>query len=342
MIKKKNANIASLRKQLKLPPTVDSQEKEIVETEGEKDEMLKLIMEHNAQLKEMEAEMEKLVKEKEQLKPMEFIPLSAVPLLGVSIASLAEVPLANPLTSLEKTIELAKSMEEMNLQETEISKLKKEIENLQELKYSYQTSFSKEKHVSDQLKQELQQLRKQTVAGKTLAEVKESVWTDITKSMNEIWPMIQIMFEQNELVQRSKQAIEKIRSELGEMPTQANEIIKFLNSKTKEELEELRIEDRTETIFEVKRVLTKRGLMLQLEEKVQAMDLGVQRFFSKIEALQKKGLPGLKVINNKLMTLPYYKKRLADVAKDSSKFSGIEGSITGKEFLDALQLDISI
>jgi hypothetical protein len=51
--------------------------------------MLKLIMEQNAQLKEMEAEMEKLVKEKEQLKPMEVIPLSVVPLLGVSTTSLA-------------------------------------------------------------------------------------------------------------------------------------------------------------------------------------------------------------------------------------------------------------
>ena len=50
---------------MKLLPTEDSQEKEITETEGEKDEMLKLIMEQNAQLKEMEAEMEKLVKEKE-------------------------------------------------------------------------------------------------------------------------------------------------------------------------------------------------------------------------------------------------------------------------------------
>jgi hypothetical protein len=79
-----------------------------------------------------------------------------------------------------------------------------------------------------------------------------------------------------------------------------------------------------------------------LEEKVQAMDLGVQRFFSKIEALQKKGLPGLKVINDKLMTLPDYKKRLAKVAKDSSKFVGIQGSITDKAFLDALQWDISI
>jgi hypothetical protein len=53
--------------------------------------------------------------------------------------------------------------------------LKKEIENLQELKYSFHISLSKEKQVSDQLKQELQHLRKQTVAGKTLAEVKESV-----------------------------------------------------------------------------------------------------------------------------------------------------------------------
>ena len=79
-------------------------------------------------------------------------------------------------------------------------------------------------------------------------------------------------------VQRSKQTIEKIRGELGEMLAEATEIIKFMNSKTREELEELKIEDRTETILEVKRVLTKRGLMLQLEENVQAMDIGVKIF----------------------------------------------------------------
>jgi hypothetical protein len=42
------------------------------------------------------------------------------------------------------------------------------------------------------------------------------------------------------------------------------------------------------------------------------------------------------------MTLADYKKKLATVAKDSSKFSGIQGSIMGKEFLDALKFDISI
>ena len=70
------------------------------------------------------------MKEKEQLKPMEFIPLSAIPISGESNVSVTTVPSATPLTSQEKTVDLAESMEKMNLQETEISRLKKEIENL--------------------------------------------------------------------------------------------------------------------------------------------------------------------------------------------------------------------
>jgi hypothetical protein len=83
------------------------------------------------------------------------------------------------------------------------------------------------------------------VASKTLIEGKENIWIDMSKSINEIWPMVQIMFEQKELVERSGQAIEKIKGELGEMPTEATEIIRLLNTKTKEELEDLKIEDRT-------------------------------------------------------------------------------------------------
>ena len=73
-----------------------------------------------------------------------------------------------------------------------------------------------------------------------------------------------------------------------------------------------------------------------MEENVQTMDTGVQRFFGKIEALQKKGLPSLRVLNDKLMTRPDYKHKLTTVAKDSSIFLGIQGSITGKDFLETL------
>ena len=67
---------------------------------------------------------------------------------------------------------------------------------------------------------------------------------DISKSINEIWPMVQIMFEQHELVSRSNQTIDRIKGEQGEMPIEENEIIRFLNSKTKEEMENLRIGQR--------------------------------------------------------------------------------------------------
>jgi hypothetical protein len=82
--------------------------------------------------------------------------------------------------------------------------------------------------------------------------------------------------------------------------------------------------------------------MLQLEEKAQLMDIGVQRFFSKIEVLHKKGLLGLLVINDKLITLSDYKQKINTVAKDGSEFVGIQGSITSKDFLETLQLDLSI
>jgi hypothetical protein len=48
------------------------------------------------------------------------------------------------------------------------------------------------------------------------------------------------------------------------------------------------------------------------------------------------------VINNKLITLSDYKQKILTVAKDGSKFAGIQGSITGKAFLETLQLDLSI
>jgi len=141
--------------------------------------------------------------------------------------------------------------------------------------------------------------------------------------MTEIWSLIQIMFEQHELMQRSKQTMDKTKGELGERHAEANEIINSFKSRKKEELEALEIEDRTETILEVKKVLTKRGLMSQLEERAQEIDICVQRFFSKMDSLHKKGLPSLLVINDNLITLSDYKQKIITVAKDGSKFAGI-------------------
>jgi hypothetical protein len=55
-----------------------------------------------------------------------------------------------------------------------------------------------------------------------------------------------------------------------------------------------------------------------------------------VDSLHKKGLLGLLVINDKLITLSDYKQKILAVAKDGSKFVGIQGSITGKAFLETL------
>ena len=50
------------------------------------------------------------------------------------------------------------------------------------------------------------------------------------------------------------------------MPEEATRIFQFLNSKNKYELQELDIADRSGTILEVKKVLTKRNLMMNLKD----------------------------------------------------------------------------
>ena len=68
---------------------------------------------------------------------MEFIPLSAILISGASTTTVTTIPSATLVTPQEGIADLAKSMEKMNLQETEINMIKKEVESLQELKNSF-------------------------------------------------------------------------------------------------------------------------------------------------------------------------------------------------------------
>jgi chromosome segregation ATPase len=86
-------------------------------------------------------------------------------------------------------------MEDMSIQGEEIRKLQEEVNKLQELKSMFQDSHPAEMHKSQRLSQQLQQLQKEIVMAKTLAQAKENIWVDINKSMSEIWPSIQIIFE---------------------------------------------------------------------------------------------------------------------------------------------------
>lgn len=114
----------------------------------------------------------------------------------------------------------------------------------------------------------LQKLEKESSTGNTLGRVKDIIWNNIINGMNEIWPSIQIIFEQKELVEKDREAISATNEELGDMPATTNKIIKIVNSRNMYELEELGVEERIKIRLQVKKVLTKKSLNMQLEENV--------------------------------------------------------------------------
>ena len=121
LVKNNNVDMAALRRQLKMLVTEDPMAKEIEATETQKEEMMQLIVEQTKQIKKMEDEMGKMIKEihkairdavkgasKEAAKAT--IPLQAIPLTVIPAAT------TSTRAPGESTEQLAKAMENMYLQ----------------------------------------------------------------------------------------------------------------------------------------------------------------------------------------------------------------------------------
>ena len=112
---------------------------------------------------------------------------------------------------------------------------------------------------------------------------------------------IRIIYEQRDLLQVASAEIDKTKREIDNKPAQAIQLIAILNSKTREELEELKIVDRTETILQIKKVLNKRNIMSNLEDRCKDMNVSISRFLAKDKTLSEAGLPDIHALNDKLM-----------------------------------------
>ena len=124
-------------------------------------------------------------------------------------------------------------------------------------------------------------LEKDLTLEKPLGQTKEMLWANIINSVNDICPSIEVIFEQTELVKIATEAIQKVKEELRDKLEDVNRLIHFLNNKNRYELHELNIEDRAATILQVRKVLSKRNLMLNLEEKCHNMKVAINRRMAK-------------------------------------------------------------
>ena len=134
-----------MKKQLKLPPSEHPQTNEVLESQTQQDQLMNLILQLNAQLKEMENELDNLIQLKQA--SIETATATAIPLVMITFpstlaASLAPTaPLATTLPAATTTTsaigsttaaaqpsdearKLVKAMEDMSIQISKINSLK--------------------------------------------------------------------------------------------------------------------------------------------------------------------------------------------------------------------------
>jgi hypothetical protein len=90
-------------------------------------------MEKNAQIREMEVGMDKLIKEKEKNAQLAIVPLDAVPLIEIRTTKVSTSTSAPAQTS-DASYKLVKDMEDMFIQGVKIKKLQEEVKRLQKHK----------------------------------------------------------------------------------------------------------------------------------------------------------------------------------------------------------------
>ena len=91
---------------------------------------------------------------------------------------------------------MSKSMENMSIQTEETKTLETQINTLKDQKVRSDNAHEIEVQRAQKKIEILQRAEKEASIGHTICQEKEIIWTSIIDSMNEIWPSIQIIFEQ--------------------------------------------------------------------------------------------------------------------------------------------------
>ena len=125
----------------------------------------------------------------------------------------------------------------MKLQVTELHRTKVQLTSLEQKYDLSKMSVADKTREVNRLEKLVHKLEKDLTLKKPLKEINEIIWDNIIQSIKNIWPSIQIMQEQNDLFKLAIEEVLGAREELGNRHDEANELIHFLNTQTKQQLE---------------------------------------------------------------------------------------------------------
>lgn len=119
------------------------------------------------------------------------------------------------------TEELIKLMEDMKLQVSEINTVKEQFSKIERSYDLSKINVAEKTREIKVLENKVETLEKYLTFDKPLAEVKKILWANIAQSINDVWPSIQVIFEQIDLVKVAEEEIQKTKAELGKMPEES-------------------------------------------------------------------------------------------------------------------------
>jgi len=154
--------------------------------------------------------------------------------LAASLAPKAPLAIAQPVsaastsaksTSRDEEKKLIKDMEDMSIQTTDMNKFKEKVRSLETNYKLAKIMHKNEVQKSTRMSERLKAMEKDLTLKEPLGEAKELLWANIIDSVNDIWPSIQVIFKQVQLINMATEAIQREKEELGEILEEATGII---------------------------------------------------------------------------------------------------------------------
>ena len=361
ILKLRDADMAALRRKIKLPATIHPQTDEVAQQRLEKD-ATDLIISLYRQLTQTQEELAKseaaqtalqaTMKQREEGQSSQPPPQ----VINLEEAATSTVPppqqteATAPTTSAPSATEQAQSLNMQKMQDeirnleaqmTELNDTRQKLAQLTERHDKSKREVGEKGREIKALKDKIKALENELKLDKIVAEIRAMLWSNIGQTITNQWQYIETIHEQVELIPRAQKEVHRSRASLGNMPELATRMINVLNHKTSSQLTSMGIANRTETIQMIKRVINLRNLVQTLERRVQDMQNEVNRFMEKFQVLENRGLPSLLNNGGKLCTHDQYAKRVnvfaSSQVNEKASTSDNTGPITGEIFYKKIE-----
>jgi hypothetical protein len=171
---------------------------------------------------------------------------------------------------------------------------------------------------------------------------KNIIWDNIANTFFKNWSYFTIVQDELDLIIVVFKYIKGTTNELDNKHDLAADIIKLLNNITKEEFKDLQVNDRTSILMDVKRLITKRILLQNAENKGRELMREISTFKNIFSVVIKHVLPSFWNKNGDLYPMKNYQNILENRRNSDSKFENLDGTFKGQDVVELLVGDFEL